>query len=162
MSNMEHQTFLQFKQRMLNPLRYRLFLFARLPLAFFVGLKVQTLNPETAQVSVRLNWLNKNPFKSMYFAVLSMAAEFSTGVLAFAHIQQYGNTSMLVTGMQAKFTKKAMGKITFTCENGLAIAQAIEEAQKTASEITCQAEGKDEAGNVVAVFSFTWSFRGRK
>jgi len=61
---------------------FRFFLLKSLPAAFFSGLRVQSLSTSSAVVRIRYSWFSKNPFRSIYFAVLGMAAEMSTGILA--------------------------------------------------------------------------------
>jgi hypothetical protein len=117
-----------------------------------------------AVITVKHKWLNQNPFRSMYFAVQSMAAEMSTGLLAFGQLYQRNPpVSMLVVGMEAKFHKKAVGKISFYCEDGLAIANAVEAATQTGQgqTIQCYSIGKNEAGETVSEFWFTWSFKAK-
>ncbi len=153
-----------FKNQITNPLKFKLFTLAKLPMAFFSGLKVTTLEPNTAAVSVRFKWINQNPFKSIYFAVLSMAAELSTGVLAFAQIyNRQPSVSMLVVKLEAEFFKKAVGKIVFTCNNGNNVIEAIEAtiASKQGVTVECTSIGIDEQGNEVAKFIFTWSFKSK-
>jgi hypothetical protein len=54
--------------------------------------------------------------------VQGMAAELTTGALVMDKIQQSGkNISMLLLNNKASFTKKATGRITFTCNQGLEI-----------------------------------------
>ena len=102
-----------------NHPRMRMFFLKHLPMALLAGLKITEINQEKASVTVPYKYLNKNPFRSVYFAVLSMAAELSTGILAMAAIDDYDvAVSMLVLDMKAGFTKKARTKITFTCQEG--------------------------------------------
>ncbi len=153
-----------FENQITNPVKFKLFTLTKLPMAFFSGLKVTTLEPNTAAVSVRFKWINQNPFKSIYFAVLSMAAELSTGVLAFAQIyKRKPSISMLVVKLEAEFYKKAVGKIVFTCNDGNKVIAAIEETIVTKQGITvaCTSIGKDEEENEVAKFIFTWSFKSK-
>lgn len=153
-----------FENQITNPVKFKLFTLTKLPMAFFSGLKVTTLEPNTAAVSVRFKWINQNPFKSIYFAVLSMAAELSTGVLAFAQIyKRKPSISMLVVKLEAEFYKKAVGTIVFTCNNGAEVIKAIEETIQTKQGITvaCTSIGKDEQGVEVAKFIFTWSFKSK-
>ena len=153
-----------FENQITNPVKFKLFTLTKLPMAFFSGLKVTTLEPNTAAVSVRFKWINQNPFKSIYFAVLSMAAELSTGVLAFAQIYKRNpSVSMLVVKLEAEFYKKAVGKIVFTCNDGNKVIAAIEETIVTKQGITvaCTSIGKDEEENEVAKFIFTWSFKSK-
>ena len=91
----------------------------KLPSAFFAGLRIREFDEHRAVVTVRYKWFTQNPFRSMYFAVQSMAAEMSTGLLASGQVYQRNPTvSMLVVGLEAKFFKKATDLIAFTCEDG--------------------------------------------
>jgi type IV secretory pathway TrbL component len=55
----------------------------------------------------------------MFWAVQGMAAELSTGAMMIDQIEASGKKiSMLVANNKANFSKKATGKITFTCEDG--------------------------------------------
>ena len=70
---------------------------------------------------------------------------------------------MLVTGLEADFTKKATGLIAFACPDGPAIAAAMAESRATGEgrTVVATSTGRDEAGDVVAVFRITWSFRAK-
>ena len=153
-----------FRRQVLNPLKLRLFMLQKLPMAWLAGLRLTQLTPEAATVTVRYKYLTQNPFRSVYFACLAMAAELASGIQAMMHVQAGGSASMLVVGVQADFTKKAVGLISFTCPDGAAIAQAIAESRATGEGRTavCTSTGMDEAGDVVAVFRFTWSFRAKR
>lgn len=156
--------FAAFQRTITNPLAFRLFLATKLPTAWFCGIKVKSLTATESQVTVRQKWFNKNPFRSIYFAVLSMAAEISTGVLAMGHLYQLKpSVSMLVTEVQSKFHKKATGKIVFTCHAGENFEQAIQTAITTqqGTETIAYAVGTNEDGVVVAEFWFTWSFKAK-
>ena len=100
----------------------------------------------------------------MYFAVLAMAAELSTGILPVAYT--YKNqpmVSMLVVKCEGEFYKKAVGNIVFTCTDGLAVADAIKQTIATNQGITISstAIGKNEQDEVVAKFIFVWSFKAK-
>jgi hypothetical protein len=156
--------FESFQKIIQNPIKFRFFLLQKLPSALIAGLKVQEISTLEAVITVKHKWLNQNPFRSMYFAVQSMAAEMSTGLLAFGQLYQRNpSVSMLVVGMEAKFHKKAVGKIAFYCEDGLAIANAVEAATQTGQgqTIQCYSIGKNEAGEMVSEFWFTWSFKAK-
>lgn len=133
-----------------------------LPAAFFSGLKVISINQDEAKVSIPFKFLTKNPFKSMYFASQAMAAELSTGVLALSQVyKRKPRVSMLVFNMKANFSKKADGKIVFTCADGLKIKNAVEESIKTGEGVTVEAKsvGTDKQGDTVSEFYFTWTFK---
>jgi hypothetical protein len=65
--------------------------------------------------------------------------------------------------MEAKFHKKATGTTFFTCNDGEQIAARISETirSKISKEVKAHSVGKNAAGDVVAEFWFTWSFKGR-
>lgn len=153
-----------FFQLIKHPVKFRMFLLSKLPSAYFSGVRIKYADEEKCVVTVPYKWFSKNPFRSTYFACLSMAAEMSTGVLAMAHI--YKRTpaiSMLVLKTEGNFIKKAVGKTTFTCADGLQIKQLIETAanDKEPKLITAKSVGVNEAGETVAEFFITWSFRAK-
>ncbi|HRQ51839.1 MAG TPA: thioesterase, partial [Agriterribacter sp.] len=99
------------------------------------------------------------------FACLAMAAEMSTGALALANVyKRTPSVSMLVTEMSGEYYKKATGITSFVCREGIALRDAVEEAIAANGDnmITVQTSGTNEAGEVVAVFHFTWSFKVRR
>lgn len=152
----------QFRRLVSNPTKFRLFMLYKLPMAYIAGLRVSALTNERAAVTIAYKYLNKNPFNSIYFACLSMAAELSTGVLCMMHTYKADPAiSMLVVHMDADFTKKAVGKITFRCEDGRRIQEAAEETKRTGEGVTVIASslGTDEKGDIVAEFRFTWSLK---
>jgi hypothetical protein len=147
-----------------NPLKYRLFLLKKLPAAYFSGLRLPEVSEEKAVVTVPFKWFTQNPFRSTYFACLSMAAEMSTGVLAMAQI--YGrkpSVSMLVVGLEAKFYKKATGPTRFVCTDGLLVKEAVEAAivSGEGQTVQLQSNGYNEQNEMVATFYFTWSFKAK-
>jgi hypothetical protein len=156
--------FPKFQQIILHPIKFRFFLLQKLPAAWLAGLRMKKFEAEEAVVTVSYKWLTQNPFKSMYFAVQSMAAEMSTGMLAFGQIfERSPAVSMLVVGMDAKFHKKAIGKISFTCKEGMMIAHAIEASILTGEgqTINCYSVGTNEMGEIVSEFWFAWSFKAK-
>lgn len=145
-----------------NPIKFRLFLLSKLPSAFFSGVRVKYADESKAVVTVPYKWFSTNPFKSTYFACLSMAAEMSTGLLAMAHIyEQQPAVSMLVIKTEAIYSKKATGVTTFTCDDGLMLQQTINEATASGkgTSFAARSVGIDKDGQTVAEFTITWSFR---
>lgn len=142
-----------------------MFLFTKLPAAFFAGVRVQEADEHRCIVTVPYKWLSQNPFRSTYFACLSMAAEMSTGALAMAHLYKINPpVSMLVVKVQSEYFKKATGRTTFICEDGGLFDKAIEETIATGEARTVRAKsiGKNKEGEVVAEFYITWSFKAKK
>lgn len=148
-----------------NPFKFSMFLLSRLPSAFFSGVRVRDISSERCLVTIPFKWLTQNPFHSTYFASLSMAAEMSTGVLAMAHAYQRNPAvSMLVVRVESDYFKKAVSKTTFTCEDGILIREAIEEAVSTGASKTVRARsmGRNEKGETVCEFFVTWSFKAKR
>lgn len=138
------------------------FLFFKLPSAFICGVRVKTINETTCVATVKHRWINQNPFNSMYFAVQAMAAELTTGALVMLHIRESGKKiSMLVANNKSNFTKKATGRITFTCSNGNLIKDAIQKTIETGEGQTfwMKSIGINEKGEQVSELDFEWSIR---
>ena len=145
-----------------TPSKLNAFLFFKLPSAFWSGVRVKEISADSCTVSVKYRWINQNPFNSMYFAVQAMAAELSTGALVMYAIKNSGKKiSMLVANNKATFTKKARGRITFTCNDGHLITEALERAVATTEGQTfwMTSIGKDEKGDIVSEMQFEWSIR---
>ena len=154
-----------FLQLVKSPFRFKMFLLKRLPMAFLAGLRIAKAEPETAAVTVSLSYLTKNPFRSIYFACLAMAAELSTGILAMNAIEQAARPfSLLVVGMEAEFTKKATGTITFESDDGDTIIRTVQQclAENKAGTCTATSTGTNQKGIIVAKFSITWSFKPKQ
>ena len=145
-----------------NSFTFRLYLFTRLPSAFFAGLKITHLTPDTCTVSVPYKWFTRIPFKSIYFACLAMAAEMSTGALVMRQLyKRKPPVSMLVIQLEANYHKKATGRTFFQCTDGPAIRAAIEAAISTgdAQTIRARSAGANSSGDLVAEFYISWSFK---
>ena len=154
-----------FSKQMTSPLKFRIFLLSKLPSAYFSGVRVKSLDENKCEVSVPFKWFSQNPFRSTYFACLSMAAEMSTGALALGHLyKRKPAVSMLVVKTEGEYFKKAIDKTTFVCEDGLQIKKMIEEAVESGEGRIIRAKtiGKNKAGEVVAEFFITWSFKAKK
>jgi hypothetical protein len=144
--------------------RFRLYLLTRLPSAYFSGLKIREMNESVCAITVPHTWFSQNPFRSTYFACLSMAAEMSTGALAMAHLYKHDPpVSMLVVRTEADYFKKASGLTRFTCTDGHALRRTIEDAVTTGEgrSFRARSTGINPAGETVAEFFITWSFKVR-
>ena len=147
-----------------NPFRFRLYLLTQLPSAYFAGLRIVELDEVGCSVAVPFKWFTRNPFRSTYFACLSMAAEMSTGILAMAAVyRRKPPVSMLVVGLEASFHKKATGRTTFVCVDGPAIKEAVAGCIATgeARQVRARSLGTNPNGEIVAEFFITWSFKAR-
>jgi Domain of unknown function (DUF4442) len=146
----------------LSASKFNQFLFFKLPSAFWCGVRVVSINTEKCEVKVRHRWINQNPFHSMYFAVQAMAGELSTGAMVIDQIRESKkNISMLVANNKSNFSKKATGKILFTCLDGNKIKQAIEKTIENGEGQTfwMKSVGVNEKGEQVSEMDFEWSIK---
>ncbi|MBK8520757.1 MAG: DUF4442 domain-containing protein [Chitinophagaceae bacterium] len=152
----------QFLQLIKHPFKFKLFMLSKLPSAFFCGVRVVDADENKCAVKVPYKWFSQNPFKSTYFACLSMAAEMSTGLLCLMHLhKRQPAVSMLVVKIEGNFIKKATDITVFTCKDGHAIKKTIEDAiaSNEGKIITSRSYGRNPAGEIVAEFAVTWSFK---
>jgi|TARA_B100000401_G_C52550614_1_gene598300 hypothetical protein len=141
------------------------FLFFKLPSVWWCGIRVREISKVSCSANVRLGWFNKNPFKSLFWAVQGMAAELTTGILIMQAINESKkNISMLVLNNKANFSKKAKGLIRFNCNQGKKINETINRALETKKSQTVwvKSHGKDESGDVVSSFEFEWTIMLKK
>ncbi len=146
----------------ITPRKLNTFTMFKLPSAWLCGVRVKSINEKTCVVSVKHRWINQNPFNSMFWAVQGMAAELTTGAMVTAQIRETGKRiSMLVANNNANFSKKATGRITFTCNDGDKIQEALEKTIATGEgqTIWMQAVGVNTEGVVVSTFNFEWTVR---
>jgi hypothetical protein len=151
--------------RLKNGSLLALFLFKNLPMAWFAGLRVKELSAEKCVTSIPFKKINKNPFKSTYFAVQSMAAEFSTAVsCTLAVIGKKPSVAFIIVDLKGSFFKKATSKVYFTCEDGGNAFEAVDKCIETGEPelATFKTVGRMGDGTVVSKFEFTWSFKQRK
>lgn len=145
-----------------NVRKLNTFTFFKLPAAWWTGVRVRFMDEEKAVVTVKHSWRNQNPFRSMFWAVQGMAAELTTGVLVMEQIRKSGKRiSMLVANNNATFTKKATGKITFTCTDGGKVRDAVQRAIDTGEGQTLwmQSIGVNREGIPVSTFNFEWTLK---
>ncbi|WP_299278311.1 DUF4442 domain-containing protein [uncultured Psychroserpens sp.] len=147
-----------------SPKKLNTFLLFKLPSAYFCGVRTKSLDENSCVVSVKHRWFNQNPFKSMFWAVQGMAAELTTGALIMSKIRNSGHKiSMLVASNNGSFTKKATGRITFTCNEGKNIDEAIKNAIATGEGQTVwlNSKGINSEGIQVSEFNFEWTIKVR-
>lgn len=145
-----------------SPSTINRFTFWKLPAAWWSGVRVESISETSCRVQLRLNFFNKNPFRSIFWAVQGMAAELSTGVLLMREIQKSNlKVSMLVLKNKAVFTKKARGKIEFVCKQGTEVQKivALLIQSKQPQTLWLSAVGTDAQGEEVARFEFEWTLK---
>jgi hypothetical protein len=100
----------------------------------------------------------------MYFAVMQMAAELSTGVLCMGNIyEQDPKVSMLVVKTEGVYHKKVVGKVKFTCNDGNMISEIVERTKITGEgyPVRCYSVATNADGETIAEFWITWSLKRR-
>lgn len=154
----------RYRRRLLNPVLQRAYLLAKLPLAWFAGLRVRHLDAERCQVVVPRGWRTQNPFRSTYFAAQAMAAELTTGALLLQAVEGVGlSISTLLLEVRGSFGKKAAADATFECGDGARITAAVQQAAETGEPVLVEATsvGRMANGDEVATFVVVWSIRRR-
>ncbi len=137
----------------------------QIPIAWIAGVRFESYENNSLTTSVQFDFLNQNPFGSMFWAVEGMAAEFAGGMMLVSKIEQSKqNIASLVVKNECIFHKKALGKISFTCNEGAKIDEAIAATVATgeAQTILLTSIATDEDGDKVGTFIFTWSIKARK
>lgn len=154
----------KFRQALLNGFTFNAGLAAKLPMAFLSGCRITELNEQECKVTIPYRWLNNNPFKTTYWAVLGMAAEMASGAILLMYAyKQNPSISTFVIGCESTFNKRALTKITFVCDEGDAIKAAVTKAIKTgeAQNYVTTTKGYDENGVIVNEWKFTWGIKAR-
>ncbi|SEB45263.1 protein of unknown function [Tenacibaculum sp. MAR_2009_124] len=148
----------------MNEEKFNTILQTKIPIAWIAGVRFESYNNQTFKTKVELDFLNQNPFGSMFWAVEGMAAEFAGGLMLLSKIESSGKSiASLVVKSEVLFTKKAVGKIIFTCHDGQKIEEAIQNAitHNTPKKFDLTSTGTDESKDIVAEFKFTWSIKVR-
>lgn len=146
----------------ISPSKLNTYLLFKLPSAYLTGVRTKHIDDTTCVVTVKHRWINQNPFNSMFWAVQGMAAELSTGALVMKKIRESGKRiSMLVANNNASFSKKATGRITFKCEEGSKIDDAIQKAieSREGQTVWLNANGINKDGIEVSSFNFEWTLK---
>jgi len=153
------------QNKSMNFLKYNLFLLRKLPSAYFCGARIRSLDSEQCKIKITLNWFNKNPFKSMFWAAQGMAAELTTGLMITDKIKKSGyDISMLLISNSSNYFKKATGTIIFNCSQGNKIDDIIEKLinLKIPQKIVLSSTGINKENVTVSEFTFEWSLKIRE
>ena len=144
--------------------KMQLYFLTKLPSALWWGIKVKSCSPYRTEVEMPFSWRTQNPFRSIYFAAQAGAAELSTGLMATIALKDRGKISMLVTNFEMAYFKKVSSTITFTCEEGIKILDAVQQAIDTGEgvEVTINSIGTLPNGEVASKVKITWSFKVKK
>jgi len=152
------------RRRLLRPWNFRLYLWARLPLAACAGLSLRRLDEAACTVALPGGWRTQNPFRSMYFAAQSMAAEMSTGAPAMMLVEgASASVSMLVREVRGVFDRRIQGEAEFTFEDMAAMRETVDRAVATgeSESFVARSVGRNRDGGAASAFEITWSFKRR-
>lgn len=138
-----------------------LFFLYKFPSALWWGFRIKSVSHEKGIVTLPFNWRTQNPYRSIYFAAQSGAAELSTAVIVNLYLAGKPPISVLVLDFKGEFVKKANTQTTFTCEDSQKIVETIDEAYRTGEgkTITLHSTGRNNKGEVVSNFQITWTFK---
>jgi len=146
-------------------LKYNLFLLKKLPSAYFCGARIKSIDSNQCEIKIALNWFNKNPYKSMFWAAQGMAAELTTALMITDKIKKSGyDVSMLLISNNANYYKKATGLIVFNCNEGDEIDEMMNKliSTNTPQTITLSSIGINQNNVTVSKFVFEWSLKIRE
>ena len=152
------------RRRLLRPWNFRLYLWARLPLAACAGLSLRRLDEAACTVTLPGGWRTQNPFRSMYFAAQAMAAEMSTGAPAMMLAEgASASVSMLVREVRGVFTRRIQGQAAFTFEDLDGMRATVERAVASGESeaFVARSVGRTSDGTAASEFEITWSFKRR-
>ena len=152
------------RRRLLRPWNFRLYLWARLPLAACAGLSLRRLDDAGCTVALPGGWRTQNPFRSMYFAAQSMAAEMSTGAPAMMLAEgASASVSMLVREVRGVFTRRIQGEAEFTFDDLAGMRETVDRAVATgeSESFVARSVGRSRDGGTASEFEITWSFKRR-
>ncbi len=146
-------------------LKHHIFLLTKLPAAYFCGARIKSINSNECNVKITLNWFNKNPYRSMFWAAQGMAAELTTALMLTDKINKSGyDISMLLISSKSNYYKKATGTIVFNCSEGNNMDEMMNKliSSNTPQTITLSSRGVNQNKVKVSEFVFEWSLKIRE
>lgn len=152
------------RRKVLRPWAFKVYLVAKIPLAFCAGLRLVQLDEESCRVRLPGGWRTQNPFRSTYFAAQMMAAELSTGAPAMMLAGGMSvSTALILREVRAVFTKRIQGPSLFLFSDVRGMRAVVEKAAaSTESEAyTGRVTGTEADGGAASEFEITWSFKAR-
>jgi hypothetical protein len=146
--------------KLTNPWQLRLWMLTKLPMGLVSGMYVESLDENSCRVVLKDRRWIRNPFRSVFWAVMGMAAELSTGALVYAYASG-SDVRFILVGMEAEFFKKTKGKSYYFCDTGFDVLRSIELLvhPNDTSFVMLPVTAKDQAGQVLATFTFHWQLR---
>ena len=122
-------------------LSLRWFGLTRIPLLFYVGVRIVEITPERLIACIPLRRRTRNHLGSMYFGALCIGADVAPGAYAMHLIrQQDAPIAMVFKDFHAEFLKRAEGDVHFICTQGREIAKLVAQAAASTERVERQVE----------------------
>jgi acyl-coenzyme A thioesterase PaaI-like protein len=148
--------------------KLRLFGLLKVPALFFISPSVRELSESRCVIRIPLNRRTRNHLDCMYFGVLACGADAAGGLLAMHHIEKQarGKVSLIFKDFQAQFLKRAEGDTDFTCQDGHALSELVQQTiatgERQSASIKITATTPKQCGEEpVAEFALTISLKYR-
>lgn len=108
----------------------------KVPLILMVSPRVTSIDESRCVIKIPLNRITRNHLHSMYFGTLCIGADACAGLLA-VYLMNLRETKLrfVFKDLKAEFLKRAEDDVTFACEDGATITQAIEQAQESGERV---------------------------
>lgn len=142
----------------------KLFGLIKVPMIFYCKPKVISIDDNKLVVKIPLNRRTRNHIKTMYFGALCIGADITGGFLAMDPIQESKRKIILLfKDMNVKFLKRAEADVYFTCNDGIAVRELVQEAIKTGSRqnytLKIIAQTPSISDDIIAEFDLTLSLK---
>ncbi len=109
-----------------------LFGLLKIPLIFFCRPKIIKITDTSLEVRIKLIRRTKNHLNSMYFGVLAIGADLTSGFLAMDLIRRSKyKINLIFKDFHADFLKRAEGDVHFVCKDGLKIQELVKNTEET-------------------------------
>ncbi|HET9554053.1 MAG TPA: DUF4442 domain-containing protein [Anaeromyxobacteraceae bacterium] len=109
----------------------------KIPVLLFLGPRVERLDERGSVIKIPFGWRSRNHVGSMYFGALCAGADLAGGLPAARLIwEKHKKVSLVFADVQGQFLKRADGDVLFTCDDGLAAADAVRRADETAERVS--------------------------
>ncbi len=140
--------------------KLRMWMMRKLPMGLLSGMAIESLDENGCKVVLKDHFWIRNPFGSVFWAVMGMAAELSTGALVYAYVSGT-NTLYILKGVKGDFLKKVRGKSFYFCATGQVIPLSLNTLENPGETciITLPVTAHDQAGDKVAEFEFYWQLK---
>mgnify|MGYP001181192143 CR=1 FL=1 len=142
----------------------KLFGLIKVPMIFYCRPKVISTDDNKLVVKIPLNRRTRNHIKTMYFGALCIGADITGGFLAMGPIQESKRKIILLfKDMNVKFLKRAEADVYFTCNDGIAVRELVQQAIKTGSRqnytLKIIAQTPSISDDIIAEFDLTLSLK---